>query len=55
MAYVKKLKIKKAKEMLESDFGSISDIAHSLGYSNIYDFSRDFKKQVGVSPTKYIK
>lgn len=55
MAYVKNLKIKKAKEMLESDFGSISDIAHSLGYSNIYDFSRDFKKQVGVSPTKYIK
>ena len=55
MAYVKNLNIKKAKEMLESDFGSISDIAHSLGYSNIYDFSRDFKKQVGVSPTKYIK
>ncbi len=51
--YVKQLRIKKAKEMLRGDFGSITDIAISLGYSSIYDFSRDFKKHVGVSPSKY--
>ncbi len=54
IAYVKNLRIKKAKEMLYSDYGSITDIAFSLGYSNIYDFSRDFKKHVGVSPSRYI-
>ncbi len=52
--YIKMLRIKKAKEMLKSDFGSISDIAATLGYMSIYDFSRDFKKQVGLSPSKYI-
>ncbi len=52
--YIKELKIKKAKEMLRSDYGSISDIALSLGYQNIYDFSRDFKKHTGISPSKYI-
>ena len=38
--------IKKAKEMLKSDYGSISEIAESLGYLNIYDFSRIFKKHI---------
>ncbi len=51
--YIKKLRMKKAKEMLRTDYGSISDIATSLGYLNVYDFSRDFKKHVGVSPSKF--
>ena len=53
IAYVHKLRIKKAKEMLKSEYGNISEIALSLGYANIYDFSRVFKKQAGVSPSKY--
>jgi len=52
--YVHNLRINKAKEMLKSDYGRITDIAYSLGYSNIYDFSRTFKKHTGVSPSKYI-
>lgn len=53
ITYVKQLRIEKAKEMLKSDHGSLSDIALSLGYSSLYDFSRDFKKQVGVPPSRY--
>ncbi len=53
ISYVKNIRIKKAKEMLRSDYSGITDIALSLGYSNIYDFSRDFKKHVGVSPSKF--
>lgn len=53
ITYVHQLRIKKAKEMLKSDYGSITDIAYSLGYLNIYDFSRDFKKYTGVSPSNY--
>lgn len=53
IAYVHELRIKKAKEMLKSDYGSITDIAESLGYLNIYDFSRTFKKYVGIPPSKY--
>ncbi len=55
MEYVKSLKIKKACEMLGGDFGSITDISVSLGYPNIYDFSRDFKTHTGISPLKYAK
>ncbi len=48
--YIINLRIKKAKEMLRSDYSSITDIAFSLGYLNIYDFSRDFKTHTGISP-----
>ena len=53
ITYVHQFRINKAKEMLKSDYGTLSDIAHSLGYPSLYDFSRDFKKHAGVSPSKY--
>jgi iron complex transport system substrate-binding protein len=53
--YLHSLRIKKAKEMLESDYGSVSDIAFSVGYPDIYDFSRSFKKHTGLSPIQYKK
>lgn len=55
ITYIHELRIKKAKEMLKSDYSSIAEIAQSLGYLNIYDFSRAFKKHVGISPSKYEK
>ena len=53
MTYARRIRIEKAKEMLKSDYGTLSDIAQSLGYANLYDFSRDFKKHTGVPPSKY--
>ena len=53
--YVRLFKIKKAKEMLKSDYSSITDIAFSLGYNNVFEFSRDFKKCTGISPSEYKK
>ena len=53
--YVKLIKMKKAEEMLKSDYSRITDIGYSLGYNNVYDFSRDFKKFIGISPLKYAK
>lgn len=55
IAYAKQKRIEKAKELLKSDSEKLSDIALSLGYSSLFDFSRDFKKHTGVSPSKYQK
>lgn len=54
-SYVQSLRMCKAKELLKSDYLSISDIALSLGYNNIYEFSKMFKKQYGCSPTQFVK
>ena len=53
ITYVHRFRIEKAKEMLKSDYGTLSDMAQSLGYTSLYDFSRDFKKHTGVAPSKY--
>ena len=53
IAYARALRIEKAAEMLKSDYGTLSDIAQTLGYASLYDFSRDFKKHIGVAPSKY--
>ncbi len=53
ITYAHRFRIEKAKEMLKSDYGTLSDMAQSLGYPSLYDFSRDFKKHTGVAPSKY--
>ncbi len=53
IVYARNLRIEKAKEMLKSDYGTLSDVALSLGYPSLYDFSRDFKKHTGIAPSKY--
>jgi len=55
ISYLHEVRVNKAKEMLASDFTSISDIAYSLGYASIYDFSRVFRKYTGTSPSRYAK
>lgn len=55
VTYINTLRTEKAKEMLKSDYGSISDIACSLGYQSIYDFSRTFRKYAGIAPTGFLK
>ena len=51
--YIIKKKIMYASELLESTELKISDVALSVGYSDALEFSKIFKKKVGVSPQKY--
>lgn len=53
--YINNLRITKAKEILSSDYSSISDVAFTVGYSSIYDFSRAFKARTGVSPSEFAR
>ena len=53
MSYVSYMRVEKAKQLLLCDRGSISEIAQTLGYPSIYDFSRSFKRHTGISPKNY--
>lgn len=50
-----KHRIEKAKQLLLLDTHSIGEIAEELHFSDIYHFSKTFKKITGLSPQKYIK
>ncbi len=49
------LRISAAKEMLESKHFTVSEIASSLGYCDVYHFSKVFTAQVGASPKRWNK
>ena len=51
--YIQNIRMKKAADMLKSDYSGIGDIALSLGYNDIYEFSKSFKKYAGLSPSQY--
>ncbi len=48
-------RIEKAKQLLFSDEGlSVSEIAEELNFSDIYHFSKTFKKLTNMSPTQFL-
>ncbi len=47
-------KMKKAKKLLQSNMYSIAEVAEILGYSDAGYFTKVFKKETGVLPSKYI-
>ncbi len=51
-----KHRIEKAKQLLLSDeHYTVGEIAEELGFSDIYHFSKTFKKFCGISPNKYVQ
>ena len=53
--YLLNYRMEIAAELLTKNTTTISVIANSVGYSNIYIFSKMFKKHFGVSPNAYKK
>ncbi|KRE96679.1 AraC family transcriptional regulator [Paenibacillus sp. Soil766] len=53
--YVTDLRMKKACELLKHTELSIDEIAAKVGYMDYYYFNKVFKKQSGITPTKFRK
>ena len=51
-AWVREEKLLVAKKLVLNGIGSITHIAHELGYADIAHFSRSFKNRFGCSPKK---
>ncbi|MEH7239072.1 response regulator transcription factor [Bacillus sp. JJ1562] len=51
--YVMKIRMEKAKELLENPHLKIYEIANHVGYQNEKYFSKLFKKLIGVRPNEY--
>jgi len=53
--YIRKLRIEKALQLLESTTYSLSEIAYLTGFSDQSHFTRIFKKRMGQNPSDYRK
>src|SRR5256885_15648099 len=51
--YLRLLRMERAKELLESSFLSVKEIAHQVGLNDESHFVRDFKATYGFSPALY--
>jgi DNA-binding response OmpR family regulator len=50
---IRRIRLKKASQLIEQKFGNISEISLEVGFSNPSQFARSFQKQFGVSPSIY--
>lgn len=53
--YINQIRIKAVCELLRTDDRTISGIAFGCGFTNLANFNRQFKRQVGTSPKEYRK
>ncbi len=53
--YIMKLRMKAAKDLLSSGTNTVTEIASLVGVSDVYYFSKLFKRTEGISPTEYRK
>jgi DNA-binding response OmpR family regulator/anti-sigma regulatory factor (Ser/Thr protein kinase) len=50
---IRRIRLKKAADLIKQRFGNLSEIALEVGFSNPAHFSESFKKQFGVTPSQY--
>lgn len=54
-SYQQELRLKTAASILKEDERTMAEVSEELGYYSQFQFSRDFKKRFGVTPTDYKK
>ncbi len=52
-AYLSNARVLRAKELLSSGDGNISEIAREVGYEDVLEFSKFFHRRTGISPSEY--
>lgn len=54
-AYLTRVRMARAKELLETSEVSIAEVAGRLGYADVASFRHRFSRQCGLSPSAYRK
>lgn len=54
MKWLRRLKMQKAKAMLETGGTNVTRVAYDCGFADVFSFSKAFKRELGVSPSAVI-
>ncbi len=52
---IRSLRLQRAADLLQQGAGNVAEIAYEVGFTDQANFTRSFKKQFGVTPSKYKK
>lgn len=53
--YIRSLRMKKAKELLQTTSMNITEVGYEVGMKSVSVFSKVFKEEFGYSPTEYVQ
>ena len=51
--YVKRLRMKRAADLLRASFLSVKEVSFQSGWGDLSHFVRDFKKRYGLTPSEF--
>ena len=55
LEFIKDIKMKHARHMLESQNYTVSEVAERLGFANRRYFTASFRKATGFNPSEYLR
>ncbi len=51
--FIRIIRLKRAAQLLEQDYGTVAEIAYEVGFSDPSYFTRCFRRQFGILPSEY--
>jgi len=54
-AFLRERRVKRAKELLADDPGTIAEVAYAVGFRSPSSFTKTFREETGQTPTEYVK
>ncbi len=53
--YIRRIRMERAKQLLEQNAGNVTEIAFDVGYGNVSNFARAFRDAFQKSPSEFLK
>ena len=53
--FVRNIRLKRAASLIKNKFGNVTQVSYEVGFNNLSNFNKTFRKFYGVSPTEYAR
>ena len=53
--FIRTIRLRRARKMLEQGSGTVSEIAYAVGFSNLSYFAKSFQEEYGILPSKVLE